>query len=243
MGHWMTFSGEQMIVWCAAVPALLVLGQRWLAPLALVGTAIVLSFTRSVWLGAAAGITAVALALPRRLLVAVIAPLIVVGVISSGLIYHRIAMSFEQQNFAPDQSRLAYLDVGMQMIREHPIFGVGPERIRTEFPHYYRGTALETFYYGHLHNNIMQIGAERGLICLAAFFWFIFELYRGLINAARFSGEARWAALSALSALTGFMVAGMFEYNFGDSEVLLLLLFIVCMPFGLPTPDPSPEIQ
>jgi hypothetical protein len=29
MGHWMTFSGELMLVWCAAVPAILTLGKRW----------------------------------------------------------------------------------------------------------------------------------------------------------------------------------------------------------------------
>src|SRR6185369_12594142 len=39
MGHWLTFSGEQLLVWCAAVPAVMVLGRRWLAPLAIVGAA------------------------------------------------------------------------------------------------------------------------------------------------------------------------------------------------------------
>jgi len=44
---------------------------------------------------------------------------------------------------------------------------------------------------------------------------------------------ARWIPLSAIAALTGFLVAGFMEYNFGDSEVLLLLLFIVSVPFGV----------
>jgi hypothetical protein len=43
----------------------------------------------------------------------------------------------------------------------------------------------------------------------------------------------RWTVLSAISALTGFVVSGLFQYNFGDSEVLLLLLFIVSIPFGV----------
>jgi hypothetical protein len=41
-----------------------------------------------------------------------------------------------------------------------------------------------------------------------------------------------------LSALTGFMISGFFAYNFGDSEVLLLLLFIVSIPYGLYKPAP-----
>jgi putative inorganic carbon (hco3(-)) transporter len=233
MGHWMTFSGEQLLIWCAAVPAMIALGRRWLLPLGVVGTALVLSFTRSVWLGALGGFLAVALLLPRKMLIGVILPVGLVATAASGLIYHRVSMSF-QQNFAPDSSRLVMASTGFQMIQDHPLFGVGPERIRTEFPRYYQGDDLSNFYYGHLHNNIIQIAAERGLLCLAAFLWFIFEIYadlgRMLKSASR---ESRWTVLSAIAAVTGFLVAGFFEYNFGDSEVLLLFLFIVSLPYGV----------
>ena len=50
----------------------------------------------------------------------------------------------------------------------------------------------------------------------------------------------RWIALSALSALTGFIISGLFSYNFGDSEVLLLLLFIVSLPYGTCRTEPNP---
>jgi O-antigen ligase len=129
------------------------------------------------------------------------------------------------------------------MIQAHPIFGVGPQRIHTEFPNYYHGREFPS-YYGHLENNMLQLAAERGLLCLAAFFWFIFELYASLISIVRTEpDEVRWPAVSALAALTGFLIAGLFEYNFGDSEVLLLLLFIVSVPFGLKgtANRPAPE--
>jgi hypothetical protein len=81
---------------------------------------------------------------------------------------------------------------------------------------------------------VLQIGAERGLLCLAAFLWLIGAIYVHLVQMLKTSDEAtRWAAVSAISALTGFLVAGLFEYNFGDSEVLLLLLFILSVPYGL----------
>jgi putative inorganic carbon (hco3(-)) transporter len=233
MGHWMTFSGEQLLIWCAAIPAMVVLGRRWLFPLGIVGTALVLSFTRSVWLGALGGFLAVALLLPRKMLIGVVLPVGLVALAASGLIYHRVSMSFEQ-NFAPDSSRLAMAFTGFDMIQDHPLFGVGPERIRTEFPRYYQGNDLANFYYGHLHNNIVQIAAERGLLCLAAFLWFIFEVYASLARMLKTATpENRWTILSALAAATGFLVAGLFEYNFGDSEVLLLFLFIISLPYGL----------
>jgi len=239
MGHWITFSAEQLLVWCAAIPALMVLGRRWVVPAALIGAALVLSFTRSVWFGAVAGVLAVAISLPRRTLIGAALPVGLVAVGASGLIQHRISMSFQQQKFAPDAGRVELFLGGLQMIRDHPLFGVGPERVHSEFPRYYSGTDLAraNFYYGHLENNIVQIGAERGLLCLAAFCWLIFELYTSLMTMLKTADEgARWIVLSALAALTGFMIAGLFEYNFGDSEVLLLFLFIVSIPYGIRQP-------
>jgi O-antigen ligase len=159
-------------------------------------------------------------------------PVALIGAAASGLIYHRISMSFSQANFAPDTGRVKLLIAGVRMIRSHPFFGVGPQRIHTEFPRYYLGLDLPE-YYGHLENNVVQLAAERGVLCLAAFLWFVFELYASLISIVRKAAdEARWPAVSALAALTGFLVAGVFEYNFGDSEILMLLLFIVSVPFG-----------
>ena len=81
------------------------------------------------------------------------------------------------------------------------------------------------------------IGAERGLLCLAAFLWFIFEVYASLLRVLKTGSEdTRWITLSALASLTGFIVAGFFAYNFGDSEILLLLLFIVSIPYGVACP-------
>ncbi|HYR91061.1 MAG TPA: O-antigen ligase family protein [Terriglobia bacterium] len=233
MGHWMTFSGEQLLVWCAAIPAMTILGRRWSIPLGVIGAALVLSFTRSAWLGAFAGLLAVAFMIPRRVLIGVIVPMAIISAVASGLIYHRIAMSFGEK-FAPDTGRVEMLFAGFRMIQDHPLFGVGPERIHTEFPHYFSGGSLSDFYYGHLHNNVVQIAAERGLPCLATFIWFILSLYADLLSMLKIATEeTRWTILSAIAALSGFIVAGFFEYNFGDSEVLLLLLFIVSIPYGL----------
>jgi len=236
MGHWMTFSGEQLLVWCAAVPAVLTLGGRWLVPLGIVGTTLILSFTRSVWIGAVAGFFVLSLLMPRKILISVAIPIAIVGVIASGLIYHRVSLSFQGPQFGPDSGRFELFLSGARMIKDHPLFGVGPERIHTEFPRYYSGSDLlhVNFYYGHLENNVLQLAAERGLLCLAAFLWLIFQLYADLLAMLRtVTHDCRWAVLSALAALTSFIVAGFFAYNFGDSEVLLLLLFIVSIPYGV----------
>jgi len=130
--------------------------------------------------------------------------------------------------------RIKLLKVGMEMVRTYPLFGVGLERIPAEFPRYYQGDDLQTFYIGHMQNDFMQIAAERGLICFAAFMWFLLSLFRSLWRFLKSGDELlRSTALSALSALTGFLVMGLFEFNFGDSEPLMLFFFIVSIPFGV----------
>ena len=39
-------------------------------------------------------------------------------------------------------------------------------------------------------------------------------------------------AAAALAAMIAMIAAGMFEYNFGDSEFLMLLLMLVTLPFA-----------
>jgi hypothetical protein len=45
-------------------------------------------------------------------------------------------------------------------------------------------------------------------------------------------------AAGALAAIAAMLAAGMFEYNFGDSEFLMLFLIIVTLPFAAERPDP-----
>jgi putative inorganic carbon (hco3(-)) transporter len=233
MGHWMTFSGGQLLVWCAALPLIVLIGRRWIIPLSLVGIAIVFSFTRGAWLGAASGIAVASFWMPRKQLVRIVVPIVIVGLLGSPFVYHRVSMTIKGQS-GGDVGRIKLLRVGVEMVRAHPLFGVGLERIPREFPNYYKGNDLNTFYIGHMQNNFMQIAAERGLICFAAFMWFLFVLYRSLWKLVKSRDEIqRLTAVSAICALTGFLVMGLAEFNLGDSEPLILFLFMVSIPFGI----------
>jgi hypothetical protein len=43
-------------------------------------------------------------------------------------------------------------------------------------------------------------------------------------------GENAFLAASALACVTALLTAGLFEYNFGDSEVLMLFLIVITLP-------------
>src|SRR5258706_16177514 len=126
----MPSSVELLLVGCAAIPAMLILGRRWMVPLGIVGAAIVLSFTRGVWLGAIVGFAVVALMIPRKVLIGVALPIGIVAAAASGLIYHRVSLSFQQEKFAPDSGRVELFFGVVRMLEDHHLFGVGPQRIQ-----------------------------------------------------------------------------------------------------------------
>jgi O-antigen ligase len=88
----------------------------------------------------------------------------------------------------------------------------------------------------HLHNVPMQIAAERGLPTLAVWCWFVIALCAGLFRGFRTSTD-RVLASTGLAAVVAMFAAGLFEYNFGDSEFLMLFLVLVTLPFAAARPD------
>jgi O-antigen ligase len=86
----------------------------------------------------------------------------------------------------------------------------------------------------HLHNVPMQIAAERGLPALGIWVGFIAMLVAALYRLFRDAAGASGRILPAtgLAAVAAMLAAGMFEYNFGDSEFLMLFLVLVTLPFA-----------
>jgi O-antigen ligase len=108
---------------------------------------------------------------------------------------------------------------------------------------------LPDWLYQHMHNNFLQIAAETGIPGLLIWTWFMGRLAWdawGCFRYARspsFLGddtsrrEALIASSAALASWAALMVAGMFEYNFGDSEVLTFFLFLMSAPYAFAACD------
>ena len=83
----------------------------------------------------------------------------------------------------------------------------------------------------HTRVGPMQIAAERGLPALAVWLCFIAMLSAGLIRRLKIP-ESRFLAAAALSCIIAMLAAGQFEYNFGDSEFLMLFLVLITLPLA-----------
>jgi O-antigen ligase len=232
LSHWMTYSGTLMLVVCGSVARLL-FDQRDRVWAAVVMPALVvalgLTFTRSAWVGVFAGIGVLFLLKDRRLVgvLPIVAAMLVA--LAPAALTSRVYSMFDL-NDPTNRDRVAMLEAGRAIIQDHPLTGVGPDMVRVVYPRYRVPWAVEANNL-HLHNVPVQIAAERGLPALAAFLWFVVATARTLW---RRLPRTRMPALAAggLACLAAMLAAGLFEYNFGDSEFLMLLLVFVTLPLA-----------
>ncbi|HOG30506.1 MAG TPA: O-antigen ligase family protein [Vicinamibacterales bacterium] len=239
LGHYMTYSGLLMLVAMAAAARLLfeARNRTWPAlvmPALLV--ALALTFTRSAWVGASAGIAALLLLKDFRLLGALPVVLAVGIAIAPPQVTHRFYSMFDL-NDPTSRDRVAMLREGVRMIAADPLTGMGPNMVERQYARFRDAEAVERVN-PHLHNVPMQIAAERGLPALFAWLWFVGSASAGLWALLR-RGRHRVLAAAGLGAVAAMLGAGMFEHNFGDSEFLLLLLVLVTLPFASERPEPA----
>ncbi|HEY6214650.1 MAG TPA: O-antigen ligase family protein [Vicinamibacterales bacterium] len=230
LGHYMTFSGLLMIAIAMAVARLLFArtGRTWAGlVMPALAVAVVLTFTRSAEVGVCAAV-AVLLALRDFRLVALLP---VIAAVFFALSPLRIQQRFVSMFDAKDPNRLdriAMLHIGERMIAAHPLTGVGPNMVEREYATY-RGPDAVNKINPHLHNNPLQIAAERGLPALALWLWFIAAVVRDLWLRYQ-AGSVRFLSAAGLASVVALLTAGLFEYNFGDSEVLMLFLIVITLP-------------
>jgi O-antigen ligase len=155
-------------------------------------------------------------------------------VIAPGDIVTRLQSTFNAQDPA-NQDRFAMLEVGARIVRDHPLTGIGPNMVPRVYEQYRPDYAVNATN-PHLHNVPVQIAAERGLPGLAAWIWFIVALSMALFRRFRANGD-RVLAATGLASVLAMFAAGLFEYNFGDSEFLMMFLVLVTLPFAAARPD------
>ena len=245
--HYMTFSGFLLICDLLLVASMVYAG-RWRSPwrwgaLVVINVALVGSYTRNAWVALAVALTALVVLRAPRLLLAYVPAAVAFIVLAPVPLLHR-ATSIVDLRDTSNYDRLCMLEAGLTMIRERPLFGIGPDVVKHRYA-IYRPPAAPRYNVPHLHNSLLQLAAERGLPALGS--------YLGLTIAAmvlawrRFRREGGrrgpradlW--IGALLAILAFNVAGLFENNWGDAEVQRTALFALAIPFCLEAAERDEE--
>jgi len=231
LGLYMTYSGLLMLVTCAAVSRVIFARQHraWAAlVLPALLLALTFTFTRSAWVGACVGIGILFLLRDFRLLGLLPIVLGAFLLLAPAPLTARLYSTFSLSD-PSNVDRVAMMKSGWRIIKDDPLTGVGPDMILQVYPHYRDKTAVNERT-PHLHNVPLQIAAERGVPALIVWIWFIVVLVRDFWRRR----HSLYPSLSntGLAVIGAMLAAGLFEYNFGDSEFLMLFLVLVTLPYA-----------
>lgn len=163
--------------------ALIPLVPRWAkvalyATLPLMVLAVLLTYTRSTWLGlAASGMLVLALELPRRLRLPVLSGVSIAGVLMAAVLWQSV-VNLEREDSGgvsqhSVQQRAAFAYVSMNMVRDNPLWGVGFGRFYDQKLPYLSDRSqsfeLESIRDLHHHNTFLSLLTETGLVGLFAY--------------------------------------------------------------------------
>jgi putative inorganic carbon (HCO3(-)) transporter len=237
LGHYMTYSGLVMLVIGATVARVLFdTRERMWAALVIPALAVAVAFTstRSAWVGVCAAVALLFCLKDFRLIALLPVVAALFFAFAPGAITQRFVSMFDL-NDPTRRDRVAMLSEGINMVRDRPLFGVGPNMVEVRYAEYRDPGAIQAVN-PHLHNVPLQIAAERGVPALLAWLAFIVVLVVDLARAFR-RGSHRVLAAAALAAVSSMLAAGLFEHNFGDSEFLMLFLLLITLPFAAARPS------
>lgn len=208
------------------------------------GGALLLTVTRASWLGCLVStLLILLLGVGRR-------AMIVIGVLAIPLVLAGLFILQQKRNVSfidqADQSttwRETVWREGFNLLVSKPrhlLVGVGMDSIKGHWREWgmFDGGRIP---WGHMHSNFLQIALERGVPALLLWLAFLFvyarTLWRSLklvrprcvVSNGKFVGP--WIdcglLLGALGGLAGFVTSGLVHYNWGDSEVVMVLYLIM----------------
>jgi len=254
MGHWMTFGGQQMLVFVAL--AAYVIGQTrpatrgqdndsprptlvWWTFLGVIFTSLVLNFTRGVWLGCGVALVYLVARWRPRLLWALPVGTLAICLAAPSLLRERLLTLVHPSSDPAITVRFEMWHVGLAMIRRHPLVGVGPNNVNEVYLAYLpRGVVPVAAWHEHLHDVYLQLAAERGLPCFIAWVWMMgawgWQIYAIRRRLARNGiSQYLWIADASFAGWLAFITEGFFEFNFGTTPVLMVFLFLMSVPFSL----------
>lgn len=142
----------------------------------------------------------------------------------------RIKSTFDYKH-PSNYSRLMMWETGLKIFADYPVIGVGDNEITKIYTKYKKPE-----YHGegsHLHSNFIMILATNGIIGFIIYAGFFSLLLYKQILILKKEHEITYQLIitGSILSMISFHISGIFEWSFGDWEVLTVLLFTASIPF------------
>lgn len=145
--------------------------------------------------------------------------------------FYRSRLSSIYDPYHPSNiERMNQIKVAFRIFADHPIFGVGNIDFNETYKKYRE--PFDKYTYGHLHNNYTHILATLGIFGFIIFISLLVKIFFIHLETIKLSQQKNFynvLAKGLFAAFIGISVSGLFEYNFGDHEIVTMLWFTVGM--------------
>lgn len=237
MGHYMTQAGLLLLFSCLALSITVFRRNKtrflWAGGLLLAMVAMSLTLTRSAWVGLVVAASLILLLYKPKTLV-IIPVLAGLFFLLSPQNMKRRALSIFSLKSYSNKQRIQYIKAGIEIIKEFPLLGTGPDTVDMVFQDPKYELSADARRNVHLHNNLIQIAAERGIPTLLLWLSFMVWTFVSLTKLLRNKDPSLYPlTVASMASVAALFSAGLFEYNFADSEITMLFLYLITLPFSL----------
>jgi putative inorganic carbon (hco3(-)) transporter len=229
-----TFSAVLMFAGLVALGRLLFHNPKeyWVMGSAgIISICLLMSLTRQAWLGFFIGTIFLLFFWNKKCLL--IMPVLLAGILlfAGDKVIDRIH-SFANLKDSSLQARVFLWKGGWEIFKDHPVTGCGYKCVDSVYSQYPDPSGWIAHYRG-LHSNIFQLLIDTGIVGLGVWIciWvtYFVEIFKRLRNIAKETSQnnSTGVLMGASAAVFAFLVGGSFESSLYDSEVTMLLYFLM----------------
>jgi O-antigen ligase len=145
---------------------------------------------------------------------------------------NRLTSAFDAEHES-NKSRLIMWDVGFKVFKDHPFLGTGENEITRIYKSYktpeFHGEG------SHFHSNYIMILVTMGITGFLVYLAFWVSLFGYLIRDFRnyLNNNDRNLILGVILSAVSLHISGIFEWNFGDWEVMTVMYYLISIMFIL----------
>ncbi len=168
---------------------------------------------------------------PRRARLWFISALLLVAVAAVFWIQHTRGLKWVDLRDPGTQYRLLMWRDGVRLAEQHPLFGVGMDSVQIHWPEWHLQGFAKYRQFWNFHSDLVQLAAERGLLTLAAWSWFVVAYLVYLLRLLpRLRQRTRYGFAAVTGIFTGFvafLLTSLVESSLGDDSLVMLMFFCV----------------
>jgi O-antigen ligase len=243
LSTYMTFAGLLMMTGTLALGRVIFRRpvQPWLwASVGVITFCLLLTLTRQAWFGFLTGLIFLIFVWRKKFLLLLPVLLIATFLASPDAVKTRLTDMVSGKD-VPFAMRTNLWQVGWEIFKDYPLTGCGfrcVDLINDQYPDPYRDKAGHSHgsikHLRGMHNNFIQLAVDTGILGLTAWLgiWIcFFRLLCHRAKAPKRDPHECWAVYGSAAVGIAFLAGGIFETNFYDSEVVMILYFIMALPF------------